>query len=891
NIQSRVNEAHAIALHIYKKNAGQLPDHEIKQQIIAALRPIRFDNGQGYYFINGFDGRPKLLADRPENEGRNLLDIRDARGKYVVRDIIRIIREKREGFYSYVWTKPGRERNTFRKISFVKYFEPFEWFIGTGVYLDTVESNMQRLILDYVNAHRFGPSGQGYVFVNELLDIDGGDSFARVYANPNRPDDTGRVISDQYRDAKGKQFRKEFLAGLRDHGECFVDYWYRKIEDATPSPKTSFFKLTENKRFIVAAGVYLDDVETHIRCMQNAMKNELLRSIALISSVFILVTLGVILFFNQLGKRFWNDFHIFEDFFRQAAGSSKDIDPSNIRFREFDRLAAHANQMLVKKRAAETALLAERQRLENVVYNQKRTEAALRKSEEEYRVLIENANDAIYILQDGVIKFCNPVTETITGYSAKDLASLKADSLVHPDDREFALTQYKNQLKGTPGPTNFPFRMIRQDTETIWAEVSTVPIEWDGQRASLNFLRDITEQKTLERQLIQSQKSEAVGTLAGGIAHDFNNLLFPLIGYAEMLKEDLRLDSPNQGHVSGIMEAALRARDLVRQILVFCRVGGDIDVKPIRIQPILKETLKLLSVSLPSTIKLQSRIDPDCGPVVADPTQVHQVIMNLATNAFHAMKSTGGSLGVHLSQIRITRQTGRDKEPDLPEGCYALLGITDTGAGIDGDVMDKMFDPYFTTKTKESGTGLGLAVVKGIVDRCGGSIQAASNPGKGTQIHVYFPVAQTPHKTRTASIKEIATENGEHILLVDDDRAVLKMENEILTRLGYRVTAESSSLRALELFKTDSGNYDLVVSDMTMPELTGLQLAREIKQVSPDIPFIICTGFNDQVSAETVDALDIQGFIQKPVLKSEMSRVIHRSLHGRDQVDDTSKGS
>ncbi len=357
-VRARVSAAHAVAQNIYRQYEETKTKQEIQKLIIDALRPLRLDQGGGYYFIFNFDGVVKLFSDRPEQEQVSLLEKRDTRGKYVVKEMLYIVKVGEEGYYSYHWSKPGQEGNDYKKIAFVKRFEPFDWVIGTGVYLDDLESEMRKAILKYANGRRFGPNGNGYVFVNELLNINGGEAFARVYANPNRPDDTGKPISDDYRDAGGKAFRKEFLKGLREHGECYVDYQYKKIGDQTPSPKTSFFKLAAGNRFIVAAGLYMDDMEERILVMQTDLENRLRNGFLVICVVFFAAVLTVWVLAGLLNKKLENDFRIFAEFFNIAACSSRFIDRKRVRFRELDRLAAFANNMLAQKAEAEKELFA-----------------------------------------------------------------------------------------------------------------------------------------------------------------------------------------------------------------------------------------------------------------------------------------------------------------------------------------------------------------------------------------------------------------------------------------------------------------------------------------------------------------------------------------------------
>ena len=370
-------------------------------------------------------------------------------------------------------------------------------------------------------------------------------------------------------------------------------------------------------------------------------------------------------------------------------------------------------------------------------------------------------------------------------------------------------------------------------------------------------------------------KMEAIGTLAGGIAHDFNNILFPLLGYSEMLKEDLPTDSPLQGHVDEILHAALRSKNLVKQILTFSR-QADQELRPIKLQPIVKEVIKLLRSSIPTTIDIQQDIDPECDAVIADPTQVHQIIMNLATNAYHAMEDSGGRLGVSLKQFNL--EPDQSFLPELPAGEYTLLTVADTGIGIEKDIMNKIFDPYFTTKETGKGTGLGLSVVLGIVKTCNGDIRIYSEPGEGTEIQVYLPVITRKAEDEISDLSEPIQGGTEKILLIDDEEPVIRMEQKMLERLGYRVTIRTGSLDGLEAFKANPDYFDLVITDMTMPNMTGIQLAGEIKKIRSDIPVVLCTGFSYQINGEKSKALGIQGFVMKPVVTREMAQTIRKVL-------------
>jgi len=406
-------------------------------------------------------------------------------------------------------------------------------------------------------------------------------------------------------------------------------------------------------------------------------------------------------------------------------------------------------------------------------------------------------------------------------------------------------------------------------------------IPYKGKNVRTVEFRDITEKKRaeedrekLQNQLTQAQKMEAIGTLAGGIAHDFNNILSPLLGYAEMLKLDLPVDHPFQASADTMITSALRARDLVQQILTFSR-KSELEIKPIKLHAIVKEAIKLLTSSIPKTIDINQNIDISCGAVNADSTKFHQIIMNLATNAFHSMEETGGKLTITLNQVHIEQDSSEYK--DLLPGTYVCLTVADTGIGMGTDVIDKVFDPYFTTKEKGKGTGLGLSVVHGIVKECNGDILIDSEPGKGTDIHVYFPIIES-RAIKRAETTGPAIGGTERILLVDDEEAVIRMEERMLERLGYQVTIRTDSIEALELFKTNSDSFDLVISDMTMPNMTGIQLAQKIKNIKANIPIIICTGFSEQLTNEKCQALGINDYLMKPIIIKELAETIRRTL-------------
>ncbi len=412
-------------------------------------------------------------------------------------------------------------------------------------------------------------------------------------------------------------------------------------------------------------------------------------------------------------------------------------------------------------------------------------------------------------------------------------------------------------------------------------------IKWvDGRYVRLHVATDISAVKILERErmenetrLRQAQKMEAIGTLAGGIAHDFNNILSAILGYSELALDDANQGRSNPTYISQVYRAGQRARDLVQQILTFSR-QTETESKPIQIQPIIKEALKLLRPSLPSTIDIQVEVRSD-AIVRADPIQIHQVILNLCTNASHAMRNGGGRLRVALFEEELLA----DGNPiaGLIPGRYLKLEVSDTGHGIDPLVIDRIFDPYFTTKEKNEGTGMGLAVVQGIVRGCGGAIKASSRPGQGAVFSVYFPII-APTTASHAVSQEFIPLGRERILFVDDEAALADLAKEILGRLGYRVTVHTDSLEALSLFEHQPRAFDLIMTDMTMPQITGDAFAERCRAIRPDIPIIICTGYSQKVTPEMMDRLGIGALIMKPLVRNKLGIAVRQVLDGQKNL-------
>ncbi len=396
-------------------------------------------------------------------------------------------------------------------------------------------------------------------------------------------------------------------------------------------------------------------------------------------------------------------------------------------------------------------------------------------------------------------------------------------------------------------------------------------------RTSAEIERTSTEEKKKEVEVLlqQAQKMESIGTLAGGIAHDFNNILQSIILNTELAQFENSDNTVVQHRMDEVLNASKRATDLVKQILTFSR-QSEIELKPLKISLVIKEALKMLRSSLPSTIEITKNISREDDLVMADPTQIHQVVMNLCTNASHAMRETGGALSVELKQYEMDYRSIA-VYPELRPGPYLRLSVKDTGHGMDKITIERIFDPFFTTKERGEGTGLGLAVVYGIVKELKGAIRVESEKGRGTSFSIFLPRIQRLPKADAAEVRPIPG-GTEVMLLVDDEEGLLKAQRKIFERLGYKVEIHSRSLDALEAFKRNPGHYDIVITDQTMPKMTGAQLARELIAIKPDLPIILCTGFSDVISEDEAKSIGIKEFIMKPIVVSEVACKVRELL-------------
>ena len=509
------------------------------------------------------------------------------------------------------------------------------------------------------------------------------------------------------------------------------------------------------------------------------------------------------------------------------------------------------------------------------ITERRQAEEALRESEEKYRSMMESFADPLYICSpDLKIAYMNPAMIKRVGRDATGEACYHG---LHGLSSKCEWCIYDQIAVGEIVETN-----IKSPLDDRNYRVTNMPIhQQDGTVSKMTIFRDISdylqaisEKEIAQAQLMQSQKMESVGNLAGGIAHDFNNILSSIIGFTELSLDDVEKGTHIEDNLQEVYAAGKRAKDLVKQILAFAR-QSDEERKPIQVDLIIKEVLQFIRSSIPTTIEITQNIESE-SLIMGSSTQVHQILMNLCTNAAYAMENEGGTLEVSLQDITVDRSANW-KSMDLKLGDYIEIKVSDTGTGIQPEILKNIFEPYFTTKGPGEGTGMGLAMVHGIVDSYGGKIMVDSILGKGTIFTIYLPITRKRGDHRAYESEELPS-GTERVLFVDDEASIAKMGRQVLERLGYKVTIRTSTVEALELFRSKPNDFDLVITDMTMPNMTGDKFASELLKIRPDIPVILCTGYSKKISDENAAEIGIKAFAYKPIVKADLAKTVRKVL-------------
>ena len=789
------------------------------EQVRNLVRTMVYEDhtGKNYIFMSAYDGTMLVQPFEPEKELTDVWNLKDAFGVYIIRELAEVAKSRKgEGYVSYHYQRPG-ESGPQEKISFVVGIPELGCYIGTGQYMADIRRNQFFYVLKIVCL----------TFVLLVL------LFFLVWASTKELSAQNIMLHKAERELQAifdNTF--QFIGSLSPEGIL------------TKANRSSLALIGKNEKDVIGKFFWNTPWWT-----DKKTKNRLKKAIH---------------------ESYKGKFCRFEA--KHENGHQDKI------YVDFTLSPIFDEKGKVISLLAEGRDVTEQTTIRNALVREKMF----------FNLMVESlpGTFSLYKQEGGqylMKKWNIKQHESLLGYSSEDLEDASIEGFVVEKDLQSlkkALVQIHKK-----GSVSVQFDIKTKDERIVPFFYQARYFEYEGENFIVNIGIELTEKikaeeerKKLEVMLAQSQKMEAMGTLAGGIAHDFNNILSAILGYAELVKAGLTPETLVWERQDKVINAAIRAKELVNHILLFSR-QSDLEMKPVHPGLIIQDVLKLLRSSIPATIEIEQNIFSGSGKIYANATQLHQIMMNLCTNAYHAMRDSGGILSVSLTERKIHKEDFLYSEISLDPGNYILLEVSDTGCGMDRNTLKKIFDPYFTTKEKGEGTGLGLSVVHGIVKKYGGEIKAYSEPGRGSCFKIYFPEIDGKGGQNDLDTSDIDLQTGcERILLVDDDTMILDMTEQSLTNLGYQVTAYSGSREALNAFSENPDSFDLVITDMTMPILTGLELSNKILGIRPQMPIILCTGYSESITKEKADAIGIKAFLIKPVFREVLSKTIREVL-------------
>lgn len=963
SLKDRVDEAHAIATSIFKNNYDKLTVSQIKDLVKDALRPIRFFDGRGYYFAVSMDGIEELYPVKPEYEGQSVLDLKDFKGNYIIRDEMDIVRKSGEGFIKHFWPKPkDNQAQPHLKISYIKYFEPLDWYIGSGEYLDEFQKTIQADVLEHMVNLRFG--NEGYFFAS---------TFAGSPLFSNGKITVGAKNLLELTDPDGVKIIQEQRDIVKEQGEGFVRYSWSKLNMAEPSPKISFVKGYPKWQWIVGAGVYLDTIEKNILENKSALLAKL--KIQVVIDIFVLMTLLVLVFiwYKRTSSEINFSLESFSSFLNTARNESITIDIDSLPLDEFKKIARYVNNMLNDRIKDQKVLEKSEERFKLAMeaskdglwdwniqtdevyyspgyalmlgYNSTEipshvnswkdlinpddsedaskansgcienhfdhfkvefrmqakngewrwilgqgkavqrdengrairmvgthTDITERKESEERLKALHNASfGGIAIHDKGIILECNKVLSDISGYEYEELIGMNVLLLFSDDARDLVVNNIKSGYEKT-----YEAMGIRKNGETYPIRVEPRNIPYKGKQVRTVEFRDLTDQKKAEAekqelqiQLTQALKMESIGRLAGGVAHDFNNMLSIIMGNLELVLDDLEESNPLALKLNEAQKAAERSTDLTRQLLAFAR-KQTISPKILDLNKAIEGMLNMLSRLIGEDIELLWHPKEPLWPVKIDPSQVDQILANLCVNARDSIKDVGKVI-IETDHAQFDEAYCREHK-GFVKGEFVSIVISDNGCGMDKETIDNIFEPFFTTKEYGKGTGLGLATVYGIVKQNNGFINVYTEPGQGTTFKLYLPKQSENEKAEEKiTVPEKFLKGDETILLVEDEKSILRMTQMMLERLGYKVIPASSPDQAMSICKNIETEIHLLITDVVMPSMNGRDLAEEITRLNPNIKCLYMSGYTADVIAHRGVLEKGLHFINKPFSIHAMS--------------------
>ncbi|MBI9073827.1 MAG: PAS domain S-box protein [Desulfatibacillum sp.] len=936
------------------EKSGELTAWEAREQAKQIIGNMQYGkDGLDYFWVQDMVPRMIVHPYRPDIVGQDVSDIMDSHGLPLFGQMAHLVEKQGEGFISYYWQYKNNPLSFTPKLSYVKGYAPWGWIIGTGVYVDDLHTEVNRItgnliwwslgilvmaILLMVMAIKRNLAAERQRLDSESALEDTWEKYRILaenmtdvvwaldlntkrlsYISPSVEHMLGYSVHEAMADApfsltipESQHTFMEALSSALDFAEknpgapytdTMVLQEFHKNGSVVGLEVSAALTYDEKLRPHLAVGT-IRNVTARMRAEKALRANEARFRAMTENSADVILVLDHSLkpiyvspsvkFFGWTPEEVLSQGYkgfIHPDDVRELAGAvstaartpEKPARMNGIRVRRKDGSYAFIQGLMT--------YLPDTPGVDGFLVNgmdvtdRKMAEEALERNENLYRGLFENSGAATVVFgDDGIVSMCNSEFSRLTGYSRDQIVGqMHWSSFFHPDEVPRLQGYHRRRSLGLLAPKLYEIRVLTRGGEVRHTYNRVAMVEGTNDRIS--SLLDITdlvltrkEKERLEGSLRQSNKMEAIGALAGGIAHDFNNILFPILGFTEMALEQAAPDDPNRENLDEILKATLRAKALVSQILTFSRQTSE-SLKPVRLKPILEDVLSLIRATVPSYVKIRQHLDKDCGVVFADPNQIHQVAMNLCTNAFQAMRENGGELKVSLGQVDLKEEMDQDSPSELPPGKYVRLSVSDTGPGMSQDVLDHLFEPYFTTKAVGEGTGMGLATAHGIIRKHGGAIRVRSRLGEGSRFDVHIPaVVNNSDELKENETGPAPTGSG-HVLLVDDEVQVLELTYQMLKKLGYTVTAQVSSAEALSLFRDDPYSFDLVLTDMTMPDMTGDKLAEAVMHLRPEIPVILCTGFSERLSREEAGEIGISDYILKPVIMKHLAEVVYKAMN------------
>lgn len=840
--KGRSSEALAVVENIYKENHGHRSEVEIKKMILDALRPVKFHDNVGYFFITTLNGDVVLLDDRPELEGQNLIDFKDLNGDYIFRNLTNIINKTDEGLSHYLWSKPGEEGTYYEKISYVKLFEPYGWIVGTGIYVDDVLFNEKRELLRQISNISYG--GTGYIHVTTYE----GDV---IVSNGNVFDGNLKLWDQKISDEEDVKeiFNKQYKAAINPEG----DFLYYSVSN---HPKVTYVYGMSELNWIISTGVYLNVIEKEIEKLQELSYREMVVYIRNTVIITLLIALAILVIFLLLSRNLKTDFVLFMDFFDNAVTKDVAIDKSSVKYRELYLLADRANNMQKEKFAAELKL---------------------RDSEAKFRLISENSKDMVFKINilDGSYDYISPASLDITGYTPEEIQLFDSfiRDIIHPDWIDWLDGKIRDISNGFVDDT-VEYQIIHKSGNVVWINQKNKMIkDCNGNTTAIvGRLSDDTERKSIEDQLRHSYRLDAIGQIAGGVAHDFNNIIGGIMNASQVLSSPKReMDEKGKLMVELIRKSAKRAADLTGKLSSFSR-KRTINLQLLDVHPLIIDTVEVLKESLSKDIDVSIKNSAVNPIALADAAEFQSAVLNLIINASHAIEGVG-TITIETKNRVLEESECNTLEFKLNPVEYVQIEVRDTGSGIEPELLDKVFEPFFSTKGKGKGTGLGLATVYGAVLDHHGAIYVNSEIGQGTSFFILIPSSQK--FMASPVIQNGILKKGKGTILVVDDEEIIRITSKnILEDMGFTIITAVDGEDAVNIYKEQGDSIDLIIMDMIMPKMNGRIAFHKLRELNSECKIVIVSGYAKDEDIEHLRQSGMSGFLRKPFTVEHLNKVV-----------------